>query len=257
MYYIIQENMFKEEGFDNLIRILDRVGLEYEVIKFIPFLHDIEFTTQRKDVWVWGSVNMAKVAYKYGWTPGSMYNENHDLEIYGPQFGLENMLNGDGIIIEFGDPLPESLPFAFFARPTKDTKAFSGQCFTHDSWNEYVKECIANDTKGILKAETRVLVAPLKDTKQEIRCWVVDGRVITASRYKLGSRVIYENSDDDIAVTIAQQFVNRYQPAKAFVIDVCLHEDQYKIVEINCINCSGFYAGNMNKMIEALENTFT
>ena len=50
--------------------------------------------------------------------------------------------------------------------------------------------------------------------------------------------------------------VNLYQLAEAFVIDVCLTENGWKIVECNCINCAGFYDGNMQKLIMELEYYF-
>jgi hypothetical protein len=255
MYYVIQENVFKETHYNIMIDAMKRFNFDFEIVKFIPFCHDIEFKTERKDVWVWGSVTMSRVAEKYGWSPGSMYNENHDFEVYGKHYG-DHMLNSDGVIINFGDELPERFEY-FFARPTKDTKVFSGQCFGRDAWVDYQKQIEITNVTTLLNNETKVLIAPLKTTEQEIRCWVVDGKVITASRYKFGSRVIYENYDDETAaIQYAQSVVDIYQPAKAFVLDICLFNGEYKVVEINCINCSGFYHMNVYKLIEALETVF-
>lgn len=59
------------------------------------------------------------------------------------------------------------------------------------------------------------------------------------------------------AENYARDMARIYCPAKAFVLDICLYQDEYKIVEINCINCSGFYDADMSKLIQALENTFS
>ena len=56
MYYIVQENVFKEENYDNLIMALDRLELPYEVVKVLPFVETIEFKTDRKDVFPFGSL---------------------------------------------------------------------------------------------------------------------------------------------------------------------------------------------------------
>lgn len=256
MFYVIQENVFRESHYDLLIEFLKKYNLEHEIIKFKPFIHEIEHSTDRKDVWCWGSVSMARAAEKYGWKPGSMYNSNHDFEIYMLHYG-KNLLNWDGEIMNLTDPLPSGYEL-FFARPTKDTKSFTGQVFWDYSWNEWVAESIENKTSNLLMAETRVLIAPLREIQQEVRCWVVDGKVISASRYKLGNRVSYQNYDDEsFFVDFAQKMVDIYQPAKAFVIDVCLSNDELKIVEINCINCAGFYHVNMNKLMEAIETAFS
>jgi hypothetical protein len=45
-----------------------------------------------------------------------------------------------------------------------------------------------------------------------------------------------------------------WQPHRAYVLDVCETPDGMKIVEINTINASGFYAGNVQDIVLALEN---
>lgn len=249
MFYIIQENLFREEHYDNLIETLQKFKFDYEIVKFEQFEDHrvIRFNTDRKDVFCFGAVKMTHIANQYGWVPGSMMNENHDYEVYSKGFGLENMLNGDAKVINLKDPVPLD-NYLFFARPCRDTKLFSGQVFTQESWKEMVEP---------LKTNEKVLVAPIKETQQEVRCWVIDGKVVTASRYKLGRRVSYQNYDDESFFTdFAQKMVDKYQIAKAFVLDVCLSNDELKIVEANCINCAGFYHANMHKLIEAIEYSF-
>lgn len=258
MYYIIQENLFKEYHYKTLVEYLNRYRLEHETIPFRPFTDELVFKTDRKDVFFFGSVNGAAVARKYNWVPGTLYNDSHDFEAYGPKYS-KFMLNDDGIVISAGDEVPDSIPYAFFARPTKDTKSFSGQCFTKDSWKEYVSELKATSTLGQLTTETKILVAPLKSNiQQEIRCWIVDGKPVTISQYKIGNRVLYQNHDNnEEAMYFARDMCKLFCPAKAFVLDICLYQDEYKVVEINCINCSGFYDGDMSKLIQALEKAFS
>ena len=257
MFYLIQENIFKEANYDHMIETLERLGLEYESCRFIPFIHEIEFKTERKDVWCYGAIKLADVAKKYGFLPGSMMNDNHDFEVYSPKYGL-HMLNAEGICMNFIDPLPKDDKWTmFFARPTKDTKVFSGQIFMRHSWDEYVSHCIENNTYNIISDETRIMISPLKEIYQEIRCWVVGGKVVTISQYKIGTRVFAQNMDHEKdAWDFAQQMANIYQPARAFVIDICRTEKGFKIVEINCINCSGYYDMNFQKLVMALEEEF-
>jgi ATP-grasp domain, R2K clade family 3 len=256
MYYIIQENLFKEKHYQLLIDAMERYGLEYEIVKFRPFVHDIEFTTQRKDIFCFGAVAMAAAAKKYNWNPGSMLNDNHDFNVYDNQYGAENMLNGDGYIIDFTDPLPIA-DEAFFARPIKDSKVFSGQVFSQTAWKAYAQISKDIDTVNTITEDTKILVAPLKHIQQEVRCWVVGGKVVTASRYKLGNKAIYANYDDaSFFVDFAQKMVDIFAVAEAFVIDVCLVNDALKVVEVNNINSAGFYACTMEKLITALEAHF-
>ncbi len=260
MFYLIQKDCFRTQNELNLFDTLNRFGLEYEIIRFAEMegKRYLEFTTDKKEnIFLFGSIRLANIGKKYGWKPGSFYNENHDAEVYGKYYG-ENMLNHDGVIMNFSDPLPNHLPYVFFSRPTKDTKTFSGKVFTRDSWIESVEE--VRQRKYIdykLNLDTTVLVAPLKEIQQEIRCFIVKGKVITISAYKIGNFVVYKNYDhEEDIIEFANKMAGLYQPAEAFVLDVARTEFGLKVIEINCINSAGFYDINMNKLINSLEENF-
>ena len=91
MYYIIQENIFKEHQYQILIDMMGRFNFDYEIVKFRPFIHEIEFKTDRKDVFCFGAVAMSASAKKYNWNPGSMLNDNHDFEIYSEKYGNQGL----------------------------------------------------------------------------------------------------------------------------------------------------------------------
>jgi len=50
MHYIIQNNLFREEGHAKLIATLNRFDISYELVDVLPFVEDFEFSTKRKDV---------------------------------------------------------------------------------------------------------------------------------------------------------------------------------------------------------------
>ena len=262
MFYLVQENLFREVNYDNIIRTLERLGLDYEICKFEQFEdhRKLIFQTDRKDVWCFGAIKMAHVAREYGFEPGSMYNENHDFEVYAPKYG-DNMLNNDAFVMKFGDPLPADVPSMFFARPCADTKAFSGQVFMPHSWNELVESTLEADEKRKVSTHPKnmqVMISSLKEIQQEYRTWVVGDKVVTMSQYRLGRRVIAKNADHEEDVReFAQKMVDIYRPAEAFVLDVARTDDGLRIVEINCINCAGIYDANLQKLIVALEEHFT
>jgi hypothetical protein len=250
MYYVIQENLFREYGFKSLIAHLEKMGIEYEIVKYIPFSGELNVRANRRDVFFFGSSNAGMVAKeKYYWKPGHFIGENFNMEIYLEEYDTY-MLNDDGAVwsVNSLNGLMEcsKLPSPFFARPSGDSKEFTGQVFTRESWLDYAKD--NPDLK------TAIMTASPKTTQQEIRCWMVDGEPVTISQYKIGSRANYLNMDhNDEAVLFARQMAKIYQPARAFCLDICLWEDEYKIVELGCINHCGFYDANMGKLIYALE----
>lgn len=104
MYYLVQENTFREENYNVLIDTLERYNLPYEIVKVRPFLEDFEFKTDRKDVFCFGSVKMSRLGKKYSWYLGFLLNENHDYRVYSKYY-KDNLLNYDSEIIKFGDDI--------------------------------------------------------------------------------------------------------------------------------------------------------
>ena len=264
MKFLIQHNLFDEFNRENLIETLNRYQLDYSF--FIPFENQIfkseeingeivtsPFIIPIEKTWCFGSVSAAKYMSKLNITPGSMMNSNHDVEVYGKYY---EMLNETNHIMNFSDPLPDWLPEAFFARPTKDSKCFSGSLFMKSSWNEYVNTILENGNHLSAKSDTKVLVAPLRTIYKEIRCFVIKGRVITASQYKINGIVRYSEDVEPYIIEYAQSQVDKFQVADGFVIDIALTDNGLKVVEVNCINCSGFYLINIPKLIEAIIDNF-
>ena len=254
MYYIVQKNLFKEENYDNLILGLERLELPYEEIDVIPFVDEIEFKTDRKDVFPFGSVKMSRVSRKYGWYPGSQLNDNHDYLVYS-QFYKENLLNYDSEIHKFGDDFFHKE--LFFARPTKDTKVFTGRVFDMGQWREFRDDALTNGHSTILDVNTEIQVSSVKKIQKEIRFWIVKGKISTASQYTLGGRYCVDDFVDQSAYDYCQKMVNIYQLNETFVIDICLVDGEYKIVECGCTNSAGFYRCNIQKLLMDLEYSFS
>jgi glutathione synthase/RimK-type ligase-like ATP-grasp enzyme len=96
------------------------------------------------------------------------------------------------------------------------------------------------------------MCASLKKIYNEYRYFVVDGKVVTGSQYKLGKRVVYGETDQNI--DIAQTFVDMLNKNidQPYVIDIALTDDGYKVIELNTMNCAGFYACDMQKLVTAI-----
>jgi hypothetical protein len=253
MYYVIQENTFREENYNILVETLDRFNLPYEIVKVRPFLEDFDFKTDRKDVFCFGSVKMSRLAKKYEWYPGSLLNENHDYRVYS-KFYKENLLNFDSKIQKFGDEIDLDI---FFARPCEDTKTFTGKVFDQFSWKEFKDDFFKSGQESTLKNETEIQISSVKNITKEFRFWIVGEEVVTGSLYRMGSWINRSNIIDDGALEFCKKMAKIYQLADAFVMDICEviinGMREYKIIECGCINSAGFYMANMPKLIEAIE----
>jgi hypothetical protein len=105
-----------------------------------------------------------------------------------------------------------------------------------------------------LTNDTRVMIAPLQDIFCEYRLFVVDKKIVTGSLYKLRDQVIYNSLIDETVIEFANKMIEKWTPDRAFVLDVAVTSEGHKIVEVNNINSSGFYASDLAKFIMAIED---
>ena len=286
MHYIIQENVFREQHYDMLRESITRLGLPYTVVRIFPFVEKIanledipsaaipdlspmealsgaynvdelpEFDPGTDNVFVFGAIKLARIVKKRGWKPGSMMNDNHDYMVYKEHY-RENLLNYDSQIFKTSDKFPWKAGERKFIRPTQDTKSFTGAVFTEKVWEETIENYLYNYKSEIFNENTLIQVSTVKEIHKEIRFWVVGGKIITGSQYRLGNQTIYDEYFEDEARDFAQSMVDKFQLGEAFVIDVCLTDQSWKVVECGCINCAGFYKSDLQKVIIALEDHFS
>lgn len=253
MFYVIQENVFREENYNKIFDVMKRLKLPYEILRFDKNGDFNPLMNRRKDVFVFGSVRAARLACDKEWTPGSFYGKNHDFQIY-KDYYKKNLLNYDSLLKDIADPIVWEPNEVKFIRPTKDSKVFNGKLYSKVKWEDTV-QMVKEKYLGVMPPVTIQVSSPKKIYK-EARVWIVDGRVVTSSYYKFGDNVAWTEDVEPEGLEFAQRMADLYKVAKAFVMDICLTPDGWKIVEINCINCSGFYRGDLQKLVMALEDLY-
>lgn len=253
MHWILQENLFKETEWETLVKTLQRFNLPYTVHKVIPFVGELvpDVIVSSPKVICFGSYSLRHAAKKHGWTPGVYDVGDKPFQLQRDHWG-EDMLNYDSVIVQFQHA---RITEPSFMRPVNDTKVFPGRVVEPDELTEWQHKVIElkEDTGTSLQADTAVQICSIKEIYAEYRFWIVRGQIITASLYKRGRKVFYSSDVDERFYQFVQRCIQRWQPDRAFVIDVCETPDGIKIVEINTINSAGFYAANVLELVYALE----
>lgn len=256
MYWVVQENLYNEEGFDSLIRALDVLALPYSIHKVIPFAGEIEPDVNPDGkVVVMGSISLNKLAQLRNWNPGVFTNENFDFMVQRDHWG-NHMLNADATIYRFEDIPRHNKPF--FLRPVHDTKAFPAKVYDWDEleeWRENVLHLFGVETPQVSSETLCVLTKP-KDIYAEYRTWVIDRVVVAASKYKTGTLIAYDSMVPYNIVRYAEDVSEIWTPHRAFVLDICETEDGLKILEVNNLNSAGFYKGNVQRIVQGIEISF-
>ena len=240
MFWIIQEDLYIENRRYDLVSALERFSIPYQLVTLRNGLLEPEIYYNGSII-TNGSIKLSKIANERGWKPGSMFNENFNHEVWSPIFH-NYLLNRDAIFTTIKDADP---PWdTFFARPINDDKSFNGKITTRADFS-VLKENIEPNLK--------ILTSPLKIIGQEHRHYIVNGQVVSSSRYKLGGSVNYSNQVDDYITNFAQSIANIWCPSDAFVLDTYVTDNEIGIVEIGCLCHAGLYASDVQKIVIALD----
>lgn len=257
MYFLIQANVYLDPDHYKIFDALEELDIDYEVINVPPTAEKIDFKTDRKDVFVYGSVTIARLARQNpDWFPGSFYGGNHLYEVYSQYYG-ENLLNHSISVYKISDALLWKKDEMKFIKPYTEAKIFTGKVFTEAEWNDFVFESLENPSNRITE-NSLVQVSEAKRTVKEARLWIVGGQIIDGGYYKFNDNAPFEETVSEDGLAFAREMIQLFNLEEAFVMDICFTDEGWKIVEINCINSSGFYPNtNVKSIIKALNIYFS
>ncbi len=274
MLWIVQNNLYNEAGYVKFIEALERLGSDFLVVKPIPFTNIImpasfdSFSQNIEDVpepyidttqkvIAFGATSLSRVAKARGWTPGTYLTDAFDFETWRDGFGTENILNAESIVARISDPMNVTrMSDTLFVRPVDDSKAFTGITMSKYDFFDWIQSIsqIEEEEFQPLHKNTKIAVANYKEIYSEYRMFIVDGKIVTGSMYKLGNNFTQLEVKDNYNLEwFTADMINRWQPAPAFVIDIADTPDGFKVIEINNINSAGFYAADPQKIVAAIE----
>lgn len=273
MHWLIQNNLKNDQGMQSLKDYLIDNKKSFQLVKAVPFTDiiingdlDFDVIESSKDtdslltvpkalnIVTMGSYSLARSAIKRGWTPGAFINENFEFSKWIKHWGADVMLNGGAIEAKIKDiKVPTDMTHVF-ARPSEDTKYFAGQVFERENFAFWLEQLKTINDPETLSPETSIIISNVVEIDCEFRLFVIDNEIVTGSLYKTKNQVIYSPILDKEALVFARKMLDVWQPDRAFVIDIALTPNGPKIIEVNNINSSGFYASDIGKIVESIDN---
>lgn len=254
--WIIQKTLAGEQTLEALTGAIKQNGSEYELIEVVPFDPDIRY--QQKDgasPIIYGSSTFMFGSRKHPYLKnGVFYDEDTFAMTRYLKYWGADMLNADGIIVAAG--LVGDLDYRdsdpVFVRPDSDSKSFSGDVYEFGD----LKQRFAglDGSNPYLDKDSRVLLARPKPIGKEWRSFIVSGKVVSSSRYRVDGRLSVSSEDIPVGmIKFCEEMCGRYQPHQVFVMDTALYQGKYKVIECNCFNGSGVYAHDWNVIVRAVE----
>ncbi|MCV9964252.1 ATP-grasp domain-containing protein [Pararhizobium sp. BT-229] len=256
MQWILQDDK------DNsaLAEILDRMGIAYSVHTKLREVAVPELIIDDPDrVVVFGYYSAKAFVRERGYKPGVFELRPYVMEQAWQPF-LLNPRNAATFIKvrDIADCVPDD-GRQYFVRPVEDSKTMSGAVLSGTEIRakaaavmELAPERLVS---GKLEPDTELLLSVPVIIQKEWRVWVVSGVVVTWSLYKMAGKMVVRPEIDQDALDFVRAMVE-INPgySDAYVIDVCRTEEGLRIIETNCINASGFYEADLQRLIVAIED---
>lgn len=204
-----------------------------------------------------GSMEFVKaLENKYGeysnmvsWTP-----QNYECSYYYTQLQIEKLLNGRCAFLPwkhletYGDKLFNLFGDRLFIRPNDGYKTFTGTTVGRKYFFREL-EIIKNLPSSNINPETLVLISSgQKLLYNEYRFLMLGRKIASYSSYSSH----HNQTDAGVSEKDLFSFVESldYSPDWCYTVDVCLHDDELKVVEYNSGVCAGWYDMDYDKIIK-------
>ena len=153
--------------------------------------------------------------------------------------------NSDGWETTVGEVLAHEVSPRHY-RPMTTTKKIAGSVLTPD-------ELRAKAVEKDIPMDFRLWSSEPKTVTHEVRCFVVDGEIVTYSMYRANGamHISYEHHLIGKALEEARAVIKRWSPARHFVVDVGLIDNVWGMIEFNPIHSSGWYACDAGVVLDA------
>lgn len=168
--------------------------------------------------------------------------------------GLNDVVRQKNILSGFGTKY-------LFIRPSDGMKTFPGQLINLDDLENEINTL--TQCYGGIDMSTLVFISGNKDyeMENEYRFVIIDGEVISGAEYmnkenrKKWEAIWNKKCYNQEAINFAKRMVDKYQPDKAFTLDICkLSDGRYKVIEVNSFNCASLYGCDLENVVLAATN---
>jgi len=254
----MQGNLLSDNDLDKLRITFKKLGIEYEEVQVIPFLHTSPKHTvddNAINIYYGSTTLMSNILNEQVDTPGIFFDPiEFSMENFANKWGRKNMLSDNPRFMTFKEFSNSKRPIdeQWFIRPDDDSKAFAGDVLRFGDIQSWYNNLLKDDIIG-LGPDTKIMVNEAYSIKKEWRNQVVNGKVVASSRYRENHELSKSGTDiPDSMIKFIEDMCKIYTPHDVFTMDIALTNEGYSIIECNCSNSSGFYEMNIEDYVRSL-----
>ena len=257
--WVVQRNLTSQSDFEQLKSSCHKIGVRFVEFDIIPFTAKLPEFDRTRNAIIYGSTTFNGLAFEDAdLRRGVFFDEvTFSIENYIEKWG-RHMLNYDASIITFEELIGSdryNSDKLLFIRPNDDSKSFAGEVKRFDEigdWYEKLK-VVENTNLSLI---SKIVVSEPYKIKYEWRLWIVNKKVVAASKYREHFKLRTEEGCPVDVVSFAEERCKEYTPFDVFVMDICLCGDEYFIVECGCMNGAGFYKANIENIVSKVTDYF-
>lgn len=259
--WILQNNLISENDINQFQISFDELNIEYKEVIVIPFSDELPIfpiDDEFENIY-YGSTTFMNNIYKLLNKPkGLFYNhETFSMENYINKWG-DFMLNSDAKIISVEDFINNDFDndSDMFLRPDGDGKEFDGQVGNISDLKTMVSRMMQYE--GNMNLHTKLVLGPSYNLKREWRNYIVNGKIVTSSRYRNNFKLSKSSTDiPEDMIKFSEDMCKIYQPHEIFAMDIAevRHDDdsyKYYIIECGCMNSVGMYNSDIKQYIKSI-----
>lgn len=257
--WVIQSNLTNKDDLKALVQSCEKIGVPYIEIDIIPFTGQLPDFDQTKLSIFYGSTTMGQLVYKDIYmNPGFFFNhQSFSIENYISKWG-RHMLNHGALVTSFRELIQKGYDAEklLFIRPDDDSKSFSGEVKKFSDIVSWYARLTMFDNIS-LSLDSKIVVSEPYHLRYEWRLWIVNNKVVTASKYREDFKLKKERGCPQEVIEFAEQRCLEYTPHDVFVMDICETGDNYYIVECGCLNSAGFYQADIGAIVSSVTEYFS
>ena len=265
MNWLVQNNLIKEEVTGAFEGACAELGHTFIGCKIVPFTDSVEYgfypgwKPPTGKFIPYGSTSMIKMLDKANLPNCFLFFDYQSLKTteWINRLG-DKILNCDAKLMTLKEAM-NLQSGTYFMKPDDDLKDFTGSIVDAEGIKKFYDEVSAGGF--CFSPNINVILSSVKNTGFEYRFFMIEDRIVDCSSYKIRSIIDIREPVPQEAKDFAVKVAKQWRPDDVYVMDLVDVGGEFKIVEFNCFNASGFYNCSVKKIVDEVsqfvEETYT